>query len=401
MTCRIIDCGSPPSSAYLQISMHGNTYYQARATYSCSQSGGQRCLEGPSTRHCNADGNWSGKQPRCVANSCCKPKVPEHSKLFSDNRYNYGDKVYTECDKGYNAGGTALRTCQNNGQWSGTQSTCTITDCGNPGSVSNGLKMMTDSTYQSVVKYFCDPGFILNGSPERTCQADATWSGQSTSCTRGNCGGYTVARSGSIVSTGGSAECHWLIQVNQGKKVNIRFTSFNLGDNDQVKIYDGQKYEEFVTFTKASKPRSITGNGHFMRVIYIGGKSAGSGFSLQFKEATCGGIFEAENGVITSPGFPNNYKANEECFWTVFRPYQRLQLSFEIFQLSGRPEDYVEIYEGPFEKARQLMAQTFGIRSPLVEQSYRWMWIHFKVNNVFHAKGFQAYYRPYEPASDD
>ena len=102
----------------------------------------------------------------------------------------------------------------------------------------------------------------------------------------GSCGGIKRAISGSIVSTGGSAECHWLIQVNQGKKVNIRFTSFNLGDNDQVKIYDGQKYEEFVTFTKASKPRSITGNGHFMRVIYIGGKSAGSGFSLQFKEAS-------------------------------------------------------------------------------------------------------------------
>ena len=62
----MIDCGTPPSSPYLQITARGGTKYQAIATYTCSQSAGQRCLDGPSTRHCNADGQWSGKQPTCV-----------------------------------------------------------------------------------------------------------------------------------------------------------------------------------------------------------------------------------------------------------------------------------------------------------------------------------------------
>ena len=60
-----------------------------------------------------------------LANSCCKPTIPEHSKFYSDNRYNYGDKVFTQCNKGYVTGGTEFRVCQNNGQWSGSQTTCT------------------------------------------------------------------------------------------------------------------------------------------------------------------------------------------------------------------------------------------------------------------------------------
>ena len=102
----------------------------------------------------------------------------------------------------------------------------------------------------------------------------------------GSCGGNVKSKSGTITSNGGKTECHWLIQVTQGKKVSLDFTAFNLGDKDQVKIYDGQSYVEFLTFTKASQPRIITGNSHFMRVIYIGGENPGTGFTLSFKEAS-------------------------------------------------------------------------------------------------------------------
>ena len=102
----------------------------------------------------------------------------------------------------------------------------------------------------------------------------------------GNCGGHTRGQSGTIISNGGSKECHWLIQVTQGKKVSLDFTAFHLGDTDKVNIYDGQKYEKFLTFTKENQPRAITGNSHFMRVIYIGGENAGTGFTLSYKEAS-------------------------------------------------------------------------------------------------------------------
>ena len=77
-----------------------------------------------------------------------------------------------------------------------------------------------------------------------------------------------------------------MIQVSEGKKVNIDFTSFNIGANDKVKIYDGTKYVEYVTFTSKRKPRAITSNTHFMRVIYVGEDDAGTGFTLSFKETS-------------------------------------------------------------------------------------------------------------------
>ena len=104
--------------------------------------------------------------------------------------------------------------------------------------------------------------------------------------TESSCGGKKLGNSGTITTVGGKEVCHWLVQVEQGKKVNIGFTSFNIGDKDMVKIYDGQKYEEYITFTKQQKPRSFTGNSHFMRVIYIGEDTSGSGFTLKFKEAS-------------------------------------------------------------------------------------------------------------------
>eukprot|EP00794_Sanderia_malayensis_P006969 gene6969-7754_t len=401
MTCQVIDCGRPASSPSLVITLHGNTYYQARVTYSCSQIGGQRCLDGPSTRYCNADGQWSGKQPTCIANSCCKPSIPSHSTFYSDNSYNYGNKVYTKCDAGYVTGGSDLRTCQNNGQWSGSQTTCTIQNCGNPGTVTNGIRLMSSTTYKSTARYFCNPGYTLRGSGNRVCQADGTWSGQATSCIFSNCGGRKLAQSGTIVSNDGTKECHWLIRVTEGKKVSLRFNSFTLGPNDQLKIFDGEKYDEFVTFTKENQPRALTGNTHLMRVIYIGGKNPGSGFSLSFKEAKCGGLLGSENGVITSPGFPNDYKPNDECFWTIFRTSQRLQLSFETFQLYNEAGDYLEVFEGPFVGSRELLKRHSDTNTPLVERAERWMWVHFKVNSGNHASGFKGYYRPYEPRSSD
>ena len=62
----VIDCGMPPSKPYMQVTLRHGTKYQAIATYTCSQSGGQKCLEGPATRHCNADGKWSGTEPSCI-----------------------------------------------------------------------------------------------------------------------------------------------------------------------------------------------------------------------------------------------------------------------------------------------------------------------------------------------
>ena len=45
------------------------------------------------------------------------------------------------------------------------------------GTLSGDLTVFPNSVF-----FHCDPGFVLQGSSERACQANATWSGYSSVC---------------------------------------------------------------------------------------------------------------------------------------------------------------------------------------------------------------------------
>lgn len=46
----------------------------------------------------------------------------------------------------------------------------------------NGSVLGEETTYTNEVKISCDEGFILRGSYRRRCEADKTWSGDTTVC---------------------------------------------------------------------------------------------------------------------------------------------------------------------------------------------------------------------------
>ena len=46
----------------------------------------------------------------------------------------------------------------------------------------NGSSSGDSTMFPNSVLFNCDPGFLLDGSSSRTCQANGTWSGLSTSC---------------------------------------------------------------------------------------------------------------------------------------------------------------------------------------------------------------------------
>ena len=56
------------------------------------------------------------------------------------------------------------------------------TDCGDPGTPTNGQRSLSSTTYNSVVTYSCDVGYTLQGSNSRTCQSDGQWSGSVPQC---------------------------------------------------------------------------------------------------------------------------------------------------------------------------------------------------------------------------
>ena len=59
---------------------------------------------------------------------------------------------------------------------------CLAGDCGDPGTPANGQRSLSSTTYNSVVTYTCDVGYTLQGSNSRTCQSNGQWSGSVPQC---------------------------------------------------------------------------------------------------------------------------------------------------------------------------------------------------------------------------
>ena len=118
-----------------------------------------------------------------------------------------------------------------------------------------------------------------------------------------------------------------------------------------------------------------------------------------FQPTACGGLIGSESGVITSPGYPVRYHANDECFWTIHRPYDKVELQFKDFKLQESIHDYVEVTEGPFVSSKMLLFQRYGRTTPSLLRDWadRWLWIHFKADGHFQYEGFKALYRVYIP----
>ena len=58
-----IDCGFPDSPKNGQLRGHINTLYTSKVTYLCHTG---YTLQGSNTRTCQSNGNWSGSVPQCI-----------------------------------------------------------------------------------------------------------------------------------------------------------------------------------------------------------------------------------------------------------------------------------------------------------------------------------------------
>ena len=58
-------------------------------------------------------------------------------------------------------------------------------NCGTPSSLSNGQRRYSSTTFGSRVTYTCNTGYLRTaGSSSRTCQSNGQWSGSHPTCTR-------------------------------------------------------------------------------------------------------------------------------------------------------------------------------------------------------------------------
>lgn len=85
-------------------------------------------LVGTSVTECVSQGVWSHPPPVCTLIECPIPINPAHGiAIFLNNRYL--DDVNFECEPGYTLVGLARRRCQANGTWSGYEPKCRPVKC--------------------------------------------------------------------------------------------------------------------------------------------------------------------------------------------------------------------------------------------------------------------------------
>ncbi|XP_078371653.1 sushi, von Willebrand factor type A, EGF and pentraxin domain-containing protein 1-like [Oculina patagonica] len=408
--CQLVDCGDPgnPYGGYRHIAK--DTKYQSTVTYTCKPD---HHLEGEDSQVCQASGIWSGSKPVCLERSCGNPGVPTNGQKNS-SQYQYGYSISFTCDVGYTLQGSQVRTCQTNGQWTGTQPTCQIVNCGDPGVPTNGVRYGNSFTYKSTVILECDPQYKLVGDLTRTCQADGSWTGAQPTCQQTNCGTFLTGPSGTVTSTNYPSNyndneyCTWQIQVPVNKKIRLDFTEFKTETGkDFLMIYDTSRYDKpIIVFDGTTYlPPSFTSSGNVLRVRFISdGATNRKGFSFNYKQVdiTCGGVYEDGSGTISSPGYPNGYAHNLDCVWLLYRTVQTPEFIFTDFETEAN-YDLVKITAGRF--GETVLTNGWGGHSiptgSFYDEAQSYLWIRFTTNGGngdgrFH-KGWSGSYQRYWP----
>ncbi|KAG9345033.1 hypothetical protein JZ751_009574 [Albula glossodonta] len=185
-TCTAVTCPPPPaiSNGLLE---GGDFQWGSSVSYSCS-AGYE--LSFPAALTCVGSGSWSGDLPQCLPKFCGDPGVPAQG-VREGRSFIYQSEVSFSCGVPYVPVGSTTRICQADGTWSGTQPRCiepTRTTCENPGTPRHGgLNRTSGFKVGSVVHFQCQAGYLLQGSTTRLCQPDFTWSGSQPECIPHSC----------------------------------------------------------------------------------------------------------------------------------------------------------------------------------------------------------------------
>ncbi|XP_073244349.1 sushi, von Willebrand factor type A, EGF and pentraxin domain-containing protein 1-like isoform X2 [Porites lutea] len=173
ITCSPKSCGRPKAISHGKII--GYVYsFKEKVRYTCDE--GYK-LRGPAYRQCQANEKWSGSDPTCNAVDCGPLNAPVDGTIIERVAYTYGHRIVFECKSpGYEMKGSKIRTCQSDGQWSGSLTKCEIVKCNDPGTPANGKQIIKKGFfYGGSVTFECNKDYILEGTDTTYCQADKSW----------------------------------------------------------------------------------------------------------------------------------------------------------------------------------------------------------------------------------
>ncbi|KAM9777201.1 sushi domain-containing protein 4-like [Neosynchiropus ocellatus] len=148
---------------------------------------------GPSLISCTASGHWSSEPPRCIRSDACLPmSEPENGGYTCHpspcQTFSHGTVLKFFCDTGFILKGEyKYLTCQN-GQWDGPMEiSCVSQGCSRPYTqqhVSSNLTQINSSYFPvgTVLEFHCEAGYIQEGPSIVTCMVPGHWSSEPPHC---------------------------------------------------------------------------------------------------------------------------------------------------------------------------------------------------------------------------
>uniref|UniRef100_A0A2K6FE01 CUB and Sushi multiple domains 1 n=1 Tax=Propithecus coquereli TaxID=379532 RepID=A0A2K6FE01_PROCO len=177
--CTIISCGDPGTLAN-GIQFGTDFTFNKTVSYRCDP-GYLMEPAAAATLRCTKDSTWNHSKPVCKAVLCAQPPQVQNGRVEGTD-FRWGASVSYSCVDGYQLSHSAILSCEGRGVWRGEVPQCLPVFCGDPGTPAEGRLSGKSFTYKSEVFFQCKPPFILVGSSRRICQADGSWSGVQPTC---------------------------------------------------------------------------------------------------------------------------------------------------------------------------------------------------------------------------
>ncbi|GAB6029547.1 hypothetical protein CHUAL_005296 [Chamberlinius hualienensis] len=195
LTCDLVECPmlqSITNGDFLVSSLKIN----GTVTYTCMAG---YVLTGTATRICQSNSSWSGFPPTCTPITCPSPILIQNGGYdHSNGPLIPGVVISYSCNVGYNRVGPPQITCLHTGNWSQESPVCEIIECSIPNIVANAVYFGVNFQYNSNITYLCEAGFIIVGNPNSTCTKNRTWSGKPPFCQKVSCGPVENIKNGIV-----------------------------------------------------------------------------------------------------------------------------------------------------------------------------------------------------------
>lgn len=119
-------------------------------------------------------------------------------------------------------------------------------------------------------------------------------------------------------------------------------------------------------------------------------------FCLLSSLDVCGGVLTGLSGVISSPGYPQDYSNNADCSWAIhvsnMSVITLVFLDFQLENIDGCNFDFVALFDGPTVSHQHLGRYCGADKPPNIVTTSNQLLVVFKSDFNIGGRGFRAYY---------